>query len=102
MAKPTSLAAQLKRDDEAAKIAEAKEDAAIAAKPAAEGKVWVRLVRPHYDSEGVLHAAGVVQLDADKVPKTAKVLSKEQAVAELKADDEDEDEDDEDDKKSDE
>lgn len=98
MAKPTSLAAQLKRDDEAAKIAEAKEDAAVAVKPVAEGKVWARLVRPHYDSEGVLHQPGIVQLDADKVPKTAKVLSKEQAVAELKAEDEDEDED----KKSDE
>lgn len=81
MAKPTSLAAQLKRDDEAEKLAQAKEDLEVAQKPAAEGKVWVRLMRDHYDANNVLHLAGLAELDADAVPKSAKVLTPAQAEA---------------------
>lgn len=84
MAKPTSLAAQLKRDDEAEKRAQDKEDAEVASRPSIDGKVWVRLMRPHYDSENVLHEIGVTQLDADAVPKSAKLLTKAQ-VAEAEA-----------------
>lgn len=85
--KPTSLAAQLKRDDEAEKLAQAKEDAEVAAKPVEAGKVWVRLSRAHYDSNGVLHLPGVVQLDADAVPKSAKKLTADE-VNEAAASDE--------------
>lgn len=91
MAKPTSLAAQLKRDDEAEKKAQEAENAEFAAKPAAEGKVWARLTRPHYDSNNVLHMPGIVLLDADAVPKSAILLTEAQ-VAEQKAAEEAEDE----------
>ena len=85
MAKPTSLAAQLKRDDEAEKMAQEKEDKEVSARPAADGKVWVRLVRTHYDSNNVIHQPGITQLDADAVPSSAKVLSAVQAKKELDA-----------------
>lgn len=88
MAKPTSLAAQLKRDDEAERLAQDKEDLALQGKVAAPGKVWVRLSRPHYDSENVLHLAGITQLDAEAVPKSAKILSKAEALEALEAEDE--------------
>ena len=65
MSKPTSLAAQLKRDDEAEKMAQEKEDKEVSQKPAAAGKVWVRLVRDHYDSNNVLHLAGLAELRQD-------------------------------------
>ena len=81
MAKPTTLAAQLRRDDEAERKAQEAENAEYAAKDIAPGKVWVRLVRPHYDSNNVLHMPGVVALDADAVPKSATVLTAAQAAA---------------------
>jgi hypothetical protein len=81
--KPTSLAAQLSRDQEAQKIAEGKEDAAVAGKRIPAGKVMVRLQRDHYDAYGVWHRAGLAMLDVDAVPSTAKELtSKEVAAAE--------------------
>lgn len=80
--KPTSLAAQLTKDDLAKKAAEAKEDAEVSSKVAAKGKVWVRLVRPHYASDGTVHMPGITQLDADAVPKSAKVLTPKQVEAE--------------------
>ena len=89
--KPTSLAAQLKRDDEAEKLAQDKEDQAVRQQPTEDGKVWVRLVRPHYNSEGFLMLPGVCQVDADAVPSSAKVLTQTQAderVAKPDADDE--------------
>jgi len=88
MAKPTSLAAHLKRDDEATKLAAEKEDKAILGTPAEPGKVWVRLLRPHYDVNNVLHLPGVVQLEAGLVPQSARILS--QAEAAVEAEDESE------------
>lgn len=88
MAKPTSLASQLKRDDEAAKLVQDKEDLAIAGKAAAPGKVWVRLLRHHYDSNNVLHAPGIVELDEGSVPQSARVLTVAEAVKAQEADDE--------------
>lgn len=90
MAKPTSLAQQLRRDDEAQKKAQAAEDAEYAAKEAADGKVWVRLTRAHYDANNVLHSPGIVQLDADAVPKSAIVLTAAQAAAAKDAESDDE------------
>lgn len=86
MAKPTSLASQLKRDDEAAKLARDKEDIAAAGQAATPGKVWVRLERPHYDADNVLHMPGITQLFADAVPRSAKVLSAVEAEAEIAED----------------
>lgn len=80
--KPTSLAAQLTKDDLAKRAEEAKEDAKVSSLAAPKGKVWVRLVRAHYDANGVLHPPGITQLDADAVPKSAKVLTKSEAQAE--------------------
>ena len=81
--KPTSLAAQLTKEDLAKRAAEAKEDAEVSSKPAPKGKVWVRLVRAHYDASGTLHLPGITQLDAEAVPKTAKVLTKAETQAEV-------------------
>ena len=80
MTKPTSLAAQLKRDDEAEQLARNKEDLALQGKVAAPGKVWVRLSRHHYASENVMHPPGITQLNADAVPASAKVLSTVEAA----------------------
>ena len=77
--KPTSLAAHLKRQDDAEKIAQETEDAEVAQRPSIKGKIWVRLLRPHYDKYGVLHEIGVVALDANAVPSSAKVLSQREA-----------------------
>jgi hypothetical protein len=88
MAKPTSLASQLKRDDEAEKIAQGKEDLEMAAHPASEGKVWVRLIRSHYDAENILHLPGITELNADAVPASAKRLTAVQAAEQLADDDE--------------
>ena len=80
--KPTSLASQLTKEDLAKRAAEAKEDAEVSSKAAPKGKVWVRLVRAHYDASGALHLPGITQLDAGAVPKSAKVLTKAEAQAE--------------------
>jgi hypothetical protein len=82
MAKPTSLAAQLTRQDQEANRVSAKEDVEAAERPAPKGKVWVRLIRPHYDSEGILHMPGIVSLNEGFVPESAKRLIKaDQAAA---------------------
>lgn len=88
MAKPTSLAAQLTRQDQEANRAFAKEDLEAAERPAPKGKVWVRLIRPHYDSDNILHMPGIVSLDEGFVPASAKRLSKvEEAAAEVDVED---------------
>lgn len=51
-------------------------DTAAAAAPVSEGKVRVRLLRPCYDADGVLHPAGITELDAKSVPKSAETLAK--------------------------
>lgn len=79
--KLTSLAAQLKRDDEAEKLAQAREDKEVSQRPTEDGKVWVRLVRPHYNSEGFLLLPGVCQVDVGAIPSSAKVLTQAQADA---------------------
>lgn len=78
--KPTSLAAQLARDDAAQKIVEAKEDLDTAQLPTPDGKIWVRLERPCYDASGVYHQIGLALLDADAVPPSAKKLTKADAL----------------------
>ena len=87
MTKPTSLAAQLKRDDEAAKKAQEEENAAFAAKEPEKGKVWVRLVRPHYDANNVLHLPGIVALNPDAIPSSAVRLTAAQVAAQKDAED---------------
>lgn len=80
--KPTSLVAQLSRDQAAQKITDAKDDAEASEQQVPEGKVMVRLQRDHYDSYGVWHRAGLALLDADKLPSTAKVLTSKEAADE--------------------
>lgn len=75
MAKQTSLAARLSREAEDTARANEKENARVALQPAERGKVWVRLIRAHYDGNGKLHPAGITQLSANAVPKSAKVLT---------------------------
>lgn len=91
MAKPTSLASQLKRQDDATNLAAAKEDGEVVSRPAPKGKVWVRLIRPHYDSEGVLHMPGIASLDKGAVPESAKQLSKSEVTEADEADELDND-----------
>lgn len=79
MSKPTSLAAQLKRDDDAEKLVQDKEDREVAQRPSADGKVWVRLLRAHYTSEGILLLPGIAELDAAAVPSSAKLLTSGEA-----------------------
>lgn len=74
--KPTSLAAHVAKTEAAKASAEDKEDVKLARKPAPSGKVWVRLIRPHYDAEGVYHDVGPALLNADAVPSSAKILTK--------------------------
>lgn len=81
----TNLVNQLKRDQEAEAIAAERENLEAANRPVVSGKVWVRLVRPHFDANNVLHQPGIVQLDADAVPKTAKVLTPAELVEAGKA-----------------
>lgn len=75
MAKPTSLSAQVQRGALEKQSAEDKEDAKLQHVPAPDGKVWVRLIRPCYDSNNVLHREGIAALYPDQVPASAKRLS---------------------------
>lgn len=75
MAQPTSLSAQMARNAAAEKTAEEKEDAVHAALTVEAGYVWARLIRPYYDSNGVLNPVGVVKLAADAVPESAVILT---------------------------
>lgn len=80
--KPTSLASLVaKQADDAAKAAEA-EDATFVARKAPKGKVWVRLIRPHYDAEGFHHDIGIALLNEGAVPSSAKRLAEPAADAE--------------------
>lgn len=88
MAKTTSLAAQINKQALEQKSAENAEDARVARQPAPPGKVWVRLIRPCYDAEGVLHPAGIAALPGNAVPKSATRLTAEAAAP---ADDESDD-----------
>jgi hypothetical protein len=79
--KPTSLAAQLASNAAKDALASAKEDAKIAELETEDGKVWVRLQGAHYDKYGTYHQAGTTALlDADAIPKSAKVLTKQEAA----------------------
>lgn len=80
MAKQTTLASQLSKVEKERLELEAKEDQEVSERPIIDGKVWVRLVRPHLDANGRLHEPGVVALDPDFIPKSAKVLSRMDAV----------------------
>ncbi len=80
MAKATTLVAQLSKVEKERQELEAKEDQAIAERPIVDGKVWVRLIRPHLDANGQLHEPGIVALDPDFIPKSAKVLTRMEAV----------------------
>ncbi len=84
--KPTSLAALAAQTAQKDALSRAAEDAKMADAPVPEGKVWVRLVNAHYDRYGVYHQPNsIAQLDADAVPRTAKVLTEREAEAELEA-----------------
>ena len=75
MSKQTSLAAQIARvagEDAAAQL---KEDIDTAFKTPPPGKVWVRLLRMHYDRFGVMHMPGIVALDEGFIPDSAKRLA---------------------------
>lgn len=85
MAKTTTLVSQLNKVEAERQAQEAAEDRELATRSVPEGKVWVRLIRPHYDANGVLHEPGVVALDPAAVPKSAKVLTKKQAAAVAKS-----------------
>ena len=89
MAKPTSMASMVANQAATKSREEAKEDEKLARRDAEDGKVWVRLIRPHYDHEGVLHREGPALLDEDKVPQSAKVLTKRAEIAGAKAEAED-------------
>jgi hypothetical protein len=85
MTKPTTLVSQLNKMEAERKINEAKEDEAFADRQIIDGKVWVRLIRPCYDSEGRLHTEGITALRPEEVPSSAKFLSKVDAQAAAKA-----------------
>lgn len=89
MAKPTSLAAQVAQQDGKAAAAASKQDAELRSAPVPLGKVWVRLVRPYYDTENRMHPAGPALLDEDQVPKSAKRITPELPPAVVDAADED-------------
>lgn len=78
---PTSLARRASEEDKKRRLAEAQEDAIASQNVAEDGKVWVRLVRPHYDRDGVFHPEGLAQVYADEIPSSAKVLTKEEMVS---------------------
>lgn len=81
MAKPTTLASQLSKMEAERVASEAQEDKAVVERPVIDGKVWVRLIRPHLDASGKLHEPGIAALDPDAVPSSAKVLSARAAEA---------------------
>lgn len=80
--KPTSLAAHVAKTEAAKAAAEDQEDAKLVRKAAPKGKVWVRLIRPHYDAEGIYHDVGPALLVEGKVPSSAKILTKERVEEE--------------------
>ncbi len=75
MAKETSLSSQIARIHAEKSTADAQEERATLKNTPPEGKVWVRLIRPHYDANGVLHREGVAALSPDAIPKSAVRLS---------------------------
>ena len=78
--KPTSLASTIAQNAAKDVLANAKEDARTAQLDTEDGKVWVRLQNAHYSSDGHYYDAGsLALLDAEQLPKTAKVLTKRQA-----------------------
>ena len=79
--KPTSLTALAAKQAAERRVEAEKEDAKASRRSAPPGKVWVRLIRPHYDSEGILHRAGVTLLPEGAIPSSAKVLTAKQAPA---------------------
>lgn len=88
--KPTSMASMVARQADATAKAAEKEDEKLSRKVTPAGKVWVRLIRPHYDAAGVYHQIGAALLDADAVPSSAKKLTKAEAVEEEAGDEADE------------
>lgn len=87
MAKPTTLANMVAKQTNDAAKADLKEDEKLARKSAPAGKVWVRLVRPHYDAEGFFHEVGAALLNSDAVPSSAKVLTQAGAAEAEEGDD---------------
>lgn len=85
--KPTSMAAMVAKQEEDQRKAALEEDAKLARQQPPEGKVWVRLARPHYDRNGIHHDVGPALLDEGFIPSTAKKLTVAQAE-ELSSDDE--------------
>jgi hypothetical protein len=81
MANQTTVGAQMAKVEKDRLAAQDVEDAAALAAPAPVGKVWVRLVRPHLDADGVWHDAGVASLNANAIPKSAIRLSKAEETA---------------------
>ncbi len=77
--KPTSLASHVARQEAEARRKDDKEDEQLSARSAPAGKTWVRLIRPHYDAEGVYHRVGPALLDSDAIPSSAKILSRADA-----------------------
>jgi len=80
MAKQTTLASQLSKVEKERIALEAQEDQEVVERPVIDGKVWVRLVRPHLDANGRLHEPGIAALEPDFIPKSAKVLSRFEAA----------------------
>lgn len=73
MADPKNLAAVIAKQKAETATTEAAEDAAAANAPAEAGKVKVRLVRPAYVGQKLLQP-GIHMLDADTVPKSARLI----------------------------
>ena len=75
MSKQTSLTAQINQVAGKDAAAQLKEDIDTAFKTPPPGKVWVRLIRMHYDRFGVMHMPGIVALDEGFIPDSAKRLA---------------------------
>lgn len=79
--KQTSLASHIARQEADARRKDDKEDERLSARATPAGKTWVRLIRPHYDAEGVYHQVGAALLNSDAIPSSAKILSKAAVAA---------------------
>lgn len=79
--KPTSVASIVAKQAAEKRNENEKEDVKLSRKAVPEGKVWVRLRRAHYDSEGIYHPVGTALLNEDAIPSTAKRLTTEAAAA---------------------
>lgn len=88
--KPTSMAAMVAKQAADSQRQDDKADEKLARKAPPRGKVWVRLVRPFYDADGVYHPAGPTLLDKGAVPSSAKVLTASEVEAEEGDDGDDE------------